>query len=491
MDELFEKLKRWRKFAADREGIEIFRVVSNATLEELADKKPKTKEDLLMISGIKEKKFEKYGMELLKIMSGENAEKVVVKNEDKVYSISEYLGYLNSELFKYKSRVKGEVSSFKIQGSAIYFSIKDSTREGVMDCFMWLRNYELCSIEVEVGMEVIVDGAPSIYAPSGRFNFQVNTIELVGEGALKLAYDKLKKKLDEEGLFDADRKKEIPELIQKIGLITSETGAVIHDFLNNIGKYGFQIKFFDSRVEGQLATSDLMKGIKYFEKQDIDVLIIIRGGGSLESLQAFNNEVLVRRISEFPKPVICGIGHDKDVPLCALVADLLVSTPTAVTMVLNKPWDSLIKDFDVYQRDLINEYSNVLERNTYLIDALGSKLLKAFNTIYNLFENFRNKIQSYLMRIEYVLKDHKQLLKEGFIRILGKMNEAIKNQKKIIENIDNHLKLADPKRQLKLGYSIVKIKDKVLKSKKQIKIDDELEILLNDGTINTKINKIN
>jgi len=191
-------------------------------------------------------------------------------------------------------------------------------------------------LDIELGMEIIVDGMPSIYAPSGRFNFQVNTIELVGEGALKLAYDKLKKKLEDEGLFGIARKKEIPELVQKIGLITSETGAVIHDFLNNIGKYGFQIKFFNSRVEGQLATADLLKGIKYFENQDIDVLVIIRGGGSLESLQAFNNEVLVRRIAEFEKPVICGIGHDKDVPLCALVADLLVSTPTAVTTVLNK-----------------------------------------------------------------------------------------------------------------------------------------------------------
>jgi exodeoxyribonuclease VII large subunit len=185
-------------------------------------------------------------------------------------------------------------------------------------------------------MEVIVEGTPSIYIPNGRFNFGVNTIELVGEGALKMAYDKLKKKLDSEGLFDIERKKLIPELPERIGLITSETGAVIHDFLTNIGKYGFKIKFFNSRVEGQLAIKDLLSAIEYFEDKDIDVLVIIRGGGSLESLQAFNNEVLIRKIADFEKPVICGIGHDKDVPLCALVADLLVSTPTAVTTVLNR-----------------------------------------------------------------------------------------------------------------------------------------------------------
>jgi len=185
-------------------------------------------------------------------------------------------------------------------------------------------------------MEVIVEGMPNIYVPNGRFNFSVNTIELVGEGALKLAYDKLKKKLTAEGLLAVERKKTIPELPEKIGLITSETGAVIHDFLTNIGKYGFKIKFFNSRVEGQLAIKDLLKAIEYFKNQDIDVLVIIRGGGSFESLQAFNNEVLVRKIAEFEKPVICGIGHDKDIPLSALAADLLVSTPTAVTTVLNR-----------------------------------------------------------------------------------------------------------------------------------------------------------
>lgn len=493
MEELLEKLKRWRKFAADREGIEIFRVVSNKTLEELVEKKPTTKEELLLINGIKEKKFEKYGFELLKIMRDKDSdiikEEVEVKN--KVYTISEYLGFLNNEFLKYQSRVKGEVSSFKIQGSAIYFSIKDSQRDGVMDCFMWVRNYELCGVEIEVGMEIVVDGAPSIYAVTGRFNFQVNVIELVGEGALKKAYDQLKEKLTAEGLFDIEKKKDIPELVQKIGLITSETGAVIHDFLNNIGKFGFKIKFFNSRVEGQLAITDLLRGIKFFENEDIDVLIIIRGGGSLESLQAFNNEVLVRKIADFKKPVICGIGHDKDVPLCALAADLLVSTPTAVTVVLNRPWDDLIKNLSNYQKELLAEYQKVLRNNRYLVETFSEKMFRAFDIMRNYFESLRNRTKNYLLKVEYAIKDNKYLLREGFRMVLDKMTETIRGKTKVLENIDNNLKLSDPKRQLKLGYSIVKKQGMILKSKNQAKIGDELEVVVMDGIINTKINKIN
>ena len=491
MEDLLSILKRWRKVVADREGVELFRVVSNKTLEEIAEKKPKTKEDFLKINGIKEKKFDKYGYELLKIVNVEKEVKENVKVEDRVYTINEYLNFLNGEFYKYRSRVKGEISSFKIQGSAIYFSIKDSEKEGTLDCFMWLRNYEVCSIEAEIGMEVIVEGMPNIYVPNGRFNFSVNTIELVGEGALKLAYDKLKKKLEVEGLFALERKKPIPELPEKIGLITSETGAVIHDFLTNIGKYGFKIKFFDSRVEGQLAIKDLLKAIEYFKNKDIDVLVIIRGGGSLESLQAFNNEILVRKIAEFEKPVICGIGHDKDVPLCALAADLLVSTPTAVTMILNKSWEILIKDLNICQNTLITEFENALEKQSYLLQTLMSRLLQAFNYMYNFFENLKHMVQNYLMRIEYEIRDTKQFLKDSFKNIIIRLEEGIKNNKKYLENINNSLKLYDPKRQLKLGYSIVRKQGKVLKSKTQVKLEDELEILLTDGTINTKINKIN
>ena len=311
---LLQKLKAWRTNAANLEGIESFRVFANKVLENIAELKPSNKEELMAVKGIR----------------------------DKPFSVSEYLDFVNQKIGVLHSRIQGEISSVDIRERVIYFSLKDLEDGSVISCLMWKGYYERSGIEFEVGMEIILEGVPDIYKPSGRLSFKASLAELVGEGALKKAYDKLKKKLDSEGLFLEERKREIPDLVQKIGLITSETGAVIHDFTSNLGKFGFKIKFRDSRVEGQAAVHDLISAIDYFSDKNIDVLVIIRGGGSLESLQAFNNEMLVRKIANFNKPVICGIGHEKDVPLASLAADKMVSTPTAVTQGLNKSWQEAI-----------------------------------------------------------------------------------------------------------------------------------------------------
>lgn len=256
--------------------------------------------------------------------------------EEKTFTVTEYIESLNFTLKEYKARILGEISEFKVASSGhVYFTIKDENGEGVLNCIMWGRTYSLCGIEFEVGMEVVVSGFPSLYAPRGSFSIICDVVELVGEGALKKAYDALKKKLENEGLFDVSKKRPIPEFVQKIGIITSREGAVIHDFLNNLGKFNFQVFLINSRVEGQEALKDLRDAIRTMRKQDIEILVIMRGGGSLESLQAFNNETLVREIASFPVPVIAGIGHDKDVPLLALAADCMVSTPTAVANLLN------------------------------------------------------------------------------------------------------------------------------------------------------------
>ena len=139
----------------------------------------------------------------------------------KPYTIGAYLNFLNGEFRRYEARVKGEISSLDIRDTYLFFSLKDKNGEGLLSCFMWRRNYDIAGVDLEIGMEIIVDGHPEIYAPSGRFNFRVSTVELVGEGALKKAYEELKKKLEREGLFAAEKKKQIPEFPRPIRLITS------------------------------------------------------------------------------------------------------------------------------------------------------------------------------------------------------------------------------------------------------------------------------
>ena len=366
----------------------------------------------------------------------------------KPYTIGAYLNFLNGEFKRYKARVMGEISSLDIRDTYLFFSLKDKNGEGLLSCFMWRRNYDIAGVDLEVGMEIIVDGHPEIYAPSGRFNFRVSMVELVGEGALKKAYEELKKKWEREGLFVAEKKKQIPEFPQRIGLITSESGAVIHDFLNNLGKYGYHIIFVNSRVEGQLAVRSLLGAVKYFENKDIDALVVIRGGGSLESLQAFNNEALVRKIAGFGAPVICGIGHDKDIPLASLAADIAVSTPTAVTTILNRSWEKVVNDILSSGKDMLYKYQSALGEAVRDVDSFSPDLIRV-------------------------------------------LESELENKSQMLDDASRRLQILDPARQLKLGYSIVYAGGKVLKTVKSAKTGEELRIMVSDGNISTTIKNIN
>ena len=492
--DLLQKLKDWRRRTANSEGIEPFRVFANKVLENIAEVKPANKEELMAIKGIRDKKFARYGKDILSLVNGisENGSDTQEKAEnDKPYTISAYLNFLNTEFKKYKARVQGEVSGVDNRDGYLFFSLKDKDDGSVLSCFMWRNNYEMCGISLEVGMEVIVDGFPEIHAPNGKFSFKASIIELVGEGALKKAYDQLKKKLDAEGLFSELRKKPIPDFPQKIGLITSESGAVIHDFLNNLGKYGYHISFVNSRVEGQIAARSLFSAIKYFDGKDLDVLVIIRGGGSLESLQAFNNEILVRKIAEFKVPVICGIGHDKDVPLASLVADKAVSTPTAVAVALNKSWEQAANSLSVIENNLLYQYQKALDAAVRRVESLSSNLVRFFNNIFQVFDKLRRAIKNNLSRIAFELKDARKTLLLLSHSLLGNLKREFENKSRILDDTENRLKIFDPVRQLALGYSIVSIAGKVVKSAKQVSIGKELDTRVSDGTIKSIINKIN
>src|SRR3989344_4190175 len=261
-----------------------------------------------------------------------------------IISVSQYLDKLNSTLKTEKAKIIGEVSELKMyEGkSYLFFSLRDKKDQSVINCIMWKRDFAISGVELESGLEIIVSATPEVYKPNGRLTFKVESVELVGEGALQIAYEKLKKKLELEGLFAESRKRELPEYPHRIGVITSKSGAVINDFLTNIGKFGFEILFVDSKVEGQDAIRDLLSAVETLKNKDLDVLIMMRGGGSLESFMAFNNETLVRAVASFPAPVLTRIEHDKYAPLVSLVSDRNVSTPTAVANLLNQSWNDTL-----------------------------------------------------------------------------------------------------------------------------------------------------
>ncbi|MFH1509632.1 MAG: exodeoxyribonuclease VII large subunit [Candidatus Nealsonbacteria bacterium] len=393
------------------------------------------------------------------------------ENLDSILSVSEYIEFLNKKLKEIGTvKIVGEVTKLTISSNGhVYFSIKDKSGGSVLDCIVWKNNYALSGVKLEEGKEVILSGLPNIYPLSGKFSFIAETIELRGEGALKKAYEELKNKLEKEGIFDQKRKKEIPMFPEKIGVITSKQGAVIHDFLNNIGKYGFKIEMIDSRVEGSEAIKDLLSAIKTFKKKDIDVLVIIRGGGSLESLQPFNNEILVREIINLPFPVIVGIGHDKDVPLLTMAADASESTPTAVANLLNKSWDQALLFFERYEREIIDRYEMILDN----YKEIENKLKISFN-------NFKNIL---------IVTDTK--LEEVLIKFLSNFKSLLIMVGQKIDQAEKVILLNNPERQLRLGYSIVSINGKIVREIKDVKIGEKICTKLVDGKITSEIKNIN
>jgi exodeoxyribonuclease VII large subunit len=514
---LLQKLKDWRKNTANLEGVELFRVFANKVLDNIAELKPANKEELMAIKGIRDKKFAKYGKDILALVNEEQKEPEFFagdpakeKEENKPFSVSDYLDFLNNQLGKNMARIQGEISSLDIRDRAVYFSLKDSKDEGVINCLIWKNVYELSGVKFEVGMEIILSGCPDIYKPTGRLSFKASSAELVGEGVLKIAYEKLKVKLQKEGLFDEARKKPIPLYPNKIGLITSKGGAVIADFYTNIGRFGYQISLIDSRVEGQLATEELLNSIKTFRNKDIDVLVIIRGGGSMESFLPFNNETLVREVASFPVPVLVGIGHEKDVSLLALASDMMVSTPTAVANFLNESWEQAEPIITLSEQKIFSKFQNTIQENKdYIRDSLDT-MKNAFQNIFNDFSKAQESLKIGFKSIKDQMIDIDRRIKGALIPVFRKINFSVLNirntisdsiikeifegfidaKNKIEESLISYQKQLinnDPKRQLKLGYSIVTKNGRILKTTSQIQKGDIVSVGLSEGTFDSEV----
>jgi exodeoxyribonuclease VII large subunit len=393
----------------------------------------------------------------------------MTEEKEKILSISEYIDFLNSGLKEYRAKIIGEVTEAKSGPTGhVYFTLKDEKDGAILNCIIWRSNYSLYGIGLQEGMKIIATGTPSVYPQYGKLSFIADIIELEGEGALKKEYEKLKKKLIDEGLFASERKRPLPLYAQKIGLITSKKGAVLGDFLSNIGSFGFKIKMIDSRVEGQEALRDLLAAIEAFKKEDIELLAIIRGGGSKENLEVFNNETLVRQVANFPKPTIVAIGHHRDEPLIDFVADVSVSTPTAVATAIGKSWNELLLVLERYEKEIFGRYGEILEN----------------------YRNVENKLQVSLQNFKNAALNAKINLDNNLKRILTGFNDLLARTGKNLDYVEKAIALNNPERQLKLGYSIASFEGKIIRQIKDVKIGDEITLQVADGNINSQVKNI-
>lgn len=531
---LLTDLKKWRETAAAKEGIELFRVLPNAALEEIVKTLPKTKDELMSVKGIKDAKFRKYGAAILKIVSEtasgdpsfsslrENAatatiqgvsgllrtddtSALVMTEGDHVsdilhpvsapdaLSVSRFLDGVNLELSGMAARVKGEVSSVDERERVVYFSVKDGEDGSTLPCLIFRSAYAMSGIRLSVGDEVIVEGNPEIWKPMGKLSFKCGFIEYAGEGALKKAYDALFAKLTNEGLLAPERKREIPSFPHRIALLTSRDGAAIGDFMMNVGRHGYAIDLYASSVEGARAVPELLAGVRRFNRtpERYDCLVVIRGGGSLESLQAFNNEALVRAIADSKIPVIAGIGHEKDVTLSALVADAMVSTPTAASRLVRQSWEEGAERVARAEHGLRSRAGDLISGIHEQLTDLDTSLLGFFQ---NMKERIRTIVERFLAKREVIAYSTRSRSES-----LSVLRNGLKKGKMItvsgfgdrLSHIETLLKQFDPNRALNLGYSLVRLSSgKLLRKSTDANVGDRLEIRLSDGNIGAEIVEI-
>lgn len=407
---------------------------------------------------------------------------------DIVFSVSEYLDSLNRSLKQVRARIVGEISGIQEYPgrSYLYFSIKDKKDGSTAKCFMWKQDYKNSGVLLEEGMEMMITAYPNVYKPNGGMTLQVESVELVGEGALKIAYEKLKAQLEKEGLFDEVNKKPLPLLPHRIGIITSKSGAVINDFLSNIGKYGFELLFVDSKVEGEGAVKDLLAALRALYTQKVDVLVLMRGGGSLESFQAFNNESVVRAVSKFNAPVITGIGHDKDAPLVSFISDRNVSTPTAVANLLNTGWKESAHEVVLAEEKIIGRFEKLLQNNRYELENAERIIEDSFYAVFETFRTYREVLVRSLTDVGNTIVRMSEQIKEAEYRIIRGFTESLERKKDMVGQYEKFLVQQNPERQLALGWSITRNKKgQVVRSVKDVKVGEELDVAVSDGIIHT------
>jgi exodeoxyribonuclease VII large subunit len=520
---LLSRLKVWRLMQSRKEGVDAFRILPNTALEAIARTIPQTTDGFLSIKGIKEARFKKYGAMLLAMtrdavpedtseISSElivqhsfpqYTQKSVVKENDvfdetkeiaipgqrTLYTVSDFLGALNVLFGEMTVRIKGEVSSVDMRQTAIYFTIKDAKDGSLLSCLIFKYQYTLSGVVLIVGQEVVIEGKPQIWKPTGRLSVKADSIEVSGEGALQKAYEDLKRTLTQEGLFDETKKRALPSFPQRIALITSNQGAAIGDFMMNLGKRGFCVSLLSVNVEGKKAVLDIFEAVQFFNRtpEKYDILVIIRGGGSLESLQAFNSEILVRAVASSHIPTLAGIGHEKDVSLVALATDSMVSTPTATAKRLTEDFETALASVMRAEQKILYRFEialrEITQRNHKHLTFLQAVLQSIREQETHAQQAFLHSVEKYRARLTFA-KESIIALEHTFMRVFKR---ALQETRQRLDASEKHLTASDPKRLLRLGYSLIVKQGKYIKSITDLHAGDIVKLHLSDGTLDVTI----
>lgn len=375
--------------------------------------------------------------------------------EDKTFSVKEYLELINELLNPVRVSVEGEITDLKTLPQWVFFSLKDSESGEVLRCGLHSGQYRRVGVTLEEGMTVKVFGHGKISPRTGNFGFWVTKIEPIGEGALKRAYELLVKKLDTEGLFT--RKRELPKFISHIGVISSRNGVVVQDLMKNLKSLGIRVDFIHSGVEGADSAHEILKGVEHFNAtQDTpDVLVLIRGGGSLESLQGFNNEAVVRALHASPVPVLVGIGHDVDAPIATMVADWSASTPTAVAHVINESWSPLTEQMPEYARMMHERFAYRLQEIEREANSTMKTIRYGMSRLLLHFDTYKKTITRSLQTIGTQITRQREQVSTLSKEVRNTMHKQLTQKQQQVIDYERLLSASDPERILSRGFGLV------------------------------------
>ena len=436
-------------------------------------------------------------------------------------SVSSLTKYLKLKFDKdpYLERVylTGQVSNFRRRPNHQYFSLKDE--KAVIQATIWGGVYKKLGFDLEEGMKINVIGRVQLYEPSGSYSIIIEKAEPDGIGALAIQFEQLKKKLGEEGLFEERFKQALPQFPKKIGVVTSPSGAVIRDIITTVSRRfpGVEIILYPTKVQGEGASAEVAENIRRAnERNDLDVLIIGRGGGSIEDLWAFNEEVVVRAIFESHIPIISSVGHETDTTLADFVADRRAATPTAAAELATPVTKlDLLAHLQQQQNRLAAATSNRLTYNRERLAKLSQSVI--FRQPERLYDSYLQKLDQLNLRLKQKIREYYneevqrarllqhrlealaplrkvQIYQERVAQLerLLRSNMAVVYDHKVAEvkRLSDALLMLDTSRIVARGYAIVKKDEQVLESIEKVNKKDQLTILMRDGQIEVEVKNV-
>ena len=440
---------------------------------------------------------------------------------EKYLSVTTLTKYLKMKFDKdpYLERVylTGQVSNFRKRPTHQYFSLKDD--HAVIQATIWSGIYQKLGFDLEEGMKINVIGRVQVYEPSGSYSIIIEKAEPDGVGALAIQFEQLKKKLTEEGLFQERFKQPLPQFSKRIGVVTSRSGAVIRDIITTVSRRfpGVDILLYPTKVQGEGSAEEIARNIARANQRDnLDLLIIGRGGGSIEDLWAFNEEIVVRAIFESRLPVISSVGHETDVTLADFVADRRAATPTAAAELATPVTKlDLLAHLQNQEKRMATAVRNVLSKKQEALKKCSHSVI--FRQPERLYDGYLQRLDQLQLRLKQSLRtrisDNKQVVQARIHRLvqlspvtkiqryqdrLGQLDKLLRSQMALVydakvaevKRLSEALLMLDTSRIVARGYAIVKKEESVVDSVESLKKKDQVTLLMRDGQVELEVKDV-